>query len=116
MMGGDERVTAWAARQRAKALHVGSYEAAIHNMLRRVADQGDRHNQFHLFRVRLKPSVIVREDWLIDPTNFVGDVELDDVRPPGIDVARYLNRHEDPGSLSLALGRDSIERDRKSVV
>lgn len=105
----ERRLSSWAARQRAKALHVGSYEAAIHNMLRRVADQGDRHNQFHLFRVRLKPSVIVREDWLIDPTNFVGDVELDDVRPPGIDVARYLNRHEDPGSLSLALGRDSIE-------
>src|SRR5699024_5272434 len=36
MMGGDERVTAWAARQRAKALHVGTYEAAVHNMLRRM--------------------------------------------------------------------------------
>lgn len=52
MMGGDEAVTAWAARQRAKA--------------------------------------------------------LDEVCPTGIDVARYLNYHEDPGGLSLALGRDAI--------
>ncbi|MGO1524313.1 MAG: hypothetical protein ACTHWO_10505 [Nesterenkonia sp.] len=25
-----------------------------------------------------------------------------------MDVARYLNYHEDPGGLSLALGRDAI--------
>src|SRR5699024_2742462 len=55
MMGGDERVTAWAARQRAKALHVGTYEAAVHNMLRRMRDQADRGNQFYLYRVHLKP-------------------------------------------------------------
>lgn len=108
MMGGDERVAAWAARQRAKALHVGTYEAAVHNMLRRIRDQADHGGQFYLYRVRLKPSVVVREGWLIDPSNFVGDVVLDEVCPPGIDVARYLNYHEDPGGLSLALGRDAI--------
>lgn len=105
MMGGDERVAAWAARQRAKALHVGTYEAAVHNMLRRIRDQADHGSQFHLYRVRLKPSVVLREGWLIDPSNFVGDVVLDEVCPPGIDVARYLNYYEDPGGLSLALGR-----------
>ena len=31
-MGGDRHVAAWAARQRAKALHVGTYEAAISSM------------------------------------------------------------------------------------
>ncbi|MEE6282798.1 hypothetical protein [Georgenia sunbinii] len=108
MMGGDERVAAWAARQRAKALHVGTYEAAVHNMLRRISDQADHGSQFYLYRVRLKPSVALREGWLIDPSNFVGDVVLDEVCPPGIDVARYLNHHEDPGGLSLALGRDAI--------
>jgi hypothetical protein len=108
MMGGDERVAAWAARQRAKALHVGTYEAAVHNMLRRIRDQADHGGQFYLYRVRLKPSVVLREGWLIDPSNFVGDVLLDEVRPPGIDVVRYLNYHEDPGGLSLALGRDAI--------
>ncbi|MDX2587481.1 hypothetical protein PV349_29445 [Streptomyces sp. WI04-05A] len=108
MMGGEQRVSAWAARQRAKALHIGTYEAAVHNMLRQIRDQADQRSQFHLYRVRLKPSVVVREGWLVDPSNFVGDVVLDEVCPPGVDAARYLNYHEDPGGLSLALGRDAI--------
>ncbi|MEV7536687.1 hypothetical protein [Streptomyces hydrogenans] len=108
MMGGEQRVSAWTAYQRAKALHVGTFESAVHNMLRRIRDQGDQHSQFYLYRVRLKPSVVVRERWLVDPSNFAGDVVLDEVCPPGVDVARYLNYHEDPGGLSLALGRDAI--------
>ncbi|MFD5234749.1 hypothetical protein ACFWJ5_40945 [Streptomyces qaidamensis] len=108
MMGGEQRVSAWAARQRAKALHVGTYEAAVHNMLRRIRDQADQRSQFYVYRVRLKPSVVVREGWLVDPSNFVGDVVLDEVCPPGVDAARYLNYHEDPGGLSLALGRGAI--------
>ncbi|MGW0121877.1 hypothetical protein [Streptomyces sp. NPDC003327] len=108
MMGGEQRVSAWTACQRAKALHVGTFESAVHNMLRRIRDQGDQHSQFYLYRVRLKPSVVVRKGWLVDPSNFAGDVVLDEVCPPGVDVARYLNYHEDPGGLSLALGRDAI--------
>ncbi|MEU8600070.1 hypothetical protein [Streptomyces parvulus] len=107
-MGGEQRVSAWVASQRAKALHVGTYEAAVHNMLRRIRDQADQRSQFNLYQVRLKPSVVVREGWLVDPANFVGDVVLDEVCPPGVDVARYLNYHEDPGGLSLALGRNAI--------
>ncbi|SEF23433.1 hypothetical protein SAMN05421837_102172 [Amycolatopsis pretoriensis] len=107
-MGGDQRVAEWAAGQRAKALHVGTYEAAVHNMLRRIDDQAEHGAQFYLYRVHLKPSVVVREGWLVDPSNFVGDVVLGEVCPPGVDVARYLNYHEDPGGLSLALGRGAI--------
>ncbi|MFJ3673343.1 hypothetical protein ACIPSE_43505 [Streptomyces sp. NPDC090106] len=108
MAGGERRVSAWVASQQAKALHVGTYEAAVHNMLRRSRDQADQRSQFYLYRVRLKPSGVVRKRWLVDPGNFVGDVVLDEVCPPGVDVARYLNFHEDPGGLSLALGRDAI--------
>jgi hypothetical protein len=108
MMSGDEPVAASAARRRGKALHIGTYEAAVHNMLRRIRNQADWGNQFHLYRVHLYPSVVVREDWLIDPSDFLGDVVLDEVCPPGVDVARYLNYHEDPGGLSLALGREAI--------
>lgn len=108
MMGGAKRVAAWAARQRGKALHVGTYESAVHNMLRRMRDQADRGSQFYLYRVLLMPFVVVREGWLIDPSDFMGDVVLDEVCPPGVDVARYLNYHEDPGGLSLALGRSAI--------
>ncbi|WP_328549580.1 MULTISPECIES: hypothetical protein [unclassified Streptomyces] len=110
MMGGDEHAAAWAARQRAKALHIGTYEAAVHNMFRRIRDQADRGNQFYLYRVHLNPSVVVREGWRIDPSDFVGDVVLDEVCPPGVDVARYLNYHEDPGGLSLVLGEGSDRR------
>ena len=108
MMGGDDHVAEWAERQRAKSLHVGTYEAAVHNMLRRIADQDDHGSQFYLYRVHLAPTITVHEGWLIDPSNFMGDVILDDVCPPGIDVTRYLNYHEDPGGLSLALGRTAI--------
>lgn len=108
MMGGDAHVAAWAERQRSKALHVGTYEAAIHNMLRRLADQGDEGAQFYLYRVQLRPDVAVNNGWVIDPSDFVGDVALDEVCPPGVDVTRYLNFHEDPGGLSLALGRSAI--------
>lgn len=116
MMGGDARVAAWAERQQAKALHVGTYEAAIHNMLRRLDDQGDDGKQFYLYRVHLRPDIVVRESWLIEPSNFVGDVDLADVCPPGVDVARYLNYHEDPGGLSLALGRDAIHATQRVTV
>jgi hypothetical protein len=115
-MGGDGHVARWAARQRAKALHVGTYEAAIHNMLRRIDDQGDRGTQFYLYRVRLVPTISVRKGWLLDPSNFVGDVVLNDVCPPGIDVARYLNYHEDPGAISLALARTAIDSTQRVAI
>ncbi|MEU3795856.1 hypothetical protein AB0F07_39765, partial [Streptomyces fructofermentans] len=115
-MGGDEGVAEWAAGQRAKALHVGTYESAVYNMLRRMRDQSDQGSQFYLYRVHLPPSVTVREGWVMDPGNFVGDVPLADVCPPGVDVARYLNVHEDPGGLSLALGRDVIARVQRLAV
>ncbi|MEU7320955.1 hypothetical protein ABZ682_10385 [Streptomyces griseoviridis] len=38
---------------------------------------------------------------------MAGDVVLDQICPPGVDIARYLNYHEDPGGLSLALGREA---------
>ncbi|MGW2788081.1 hypothetical protein ACWC3X_44210 [Streptomyces populi] len=59
---------------------------------------------------------MVRKGWLIDPGNFGGDVALADVCPPGVDVARYLNYHEDPGGLSQALGRNAIAHVQRLAV
>lgn len=101
-------VASWAERQRAKALHIGTYEAAVHNMLRRVSDQGDRGKQFYLYRVRLTAEITVCDGWKADPGGLMGDVPLTDVCPPGVHAARYRNDHEDPGGLSLALGRSAI--------
>jgi hypothetical protein len=108
MMGGEARVAAWAARQRAKALHVGTYEAAVHNMLRRMDDQGDRDNQFYLYRVQLRPTLTIRPGSIVDSSDGFGDVSLARVCPSGEDAARYANEHEDPGAISLALHRGAI--------
>jgi hypothetical protein len=40
-------------RATTKALHVGTYEAAIENMLRRMRNEGDADEQFYLYRVWL---------------------------------------------------------------
>ncbi len=44
---------AFIAEHTSKALHVGTYEAAIENMLRRMNDELDSHAQFYLYRVEL---------------------------------------------------------------
>lgn len=107
-MGGDEAVARWVVRQNEKALHVGSYEAAVQNMLRRIHNQGDLGQTFYLYRVRLRPDLAVRAGCSGEVVDFVGDVALRDVCPAGIDAARYVNSHEDPGGISLALGRDAV--------
>ncbi|SDR20768.1 hypothetical protein SAMN04489765_3838 [Tsukamurella pulmonis] len=48
MLGGPRVVKEWSARQQAKALHVGTYEAAVENMLRRMRNQNDLASQFYL--------------------------------------------------------------------
>lgn len=103
MMGGDEAVLQWARGQSAKALHVGTYEAAIHNMLRRIADQGDEGKQFYLYRVQLNPEAVMWPEWVPDSSNFVGDWHLDELFSSEVKVVRYVNYHEDAGGLSLAI-------------
>ncbi len=77
MIGGEEAAARWAEGQSTKALHIGTYEAAIHNMLRRADSQRGRSAQFYLYRVRLDSTAPVAPDWVIDPSNFVGDVHLE---------------------------------------
>lgn len=107
-MGGDVGVARWAAHQRAKALHVGTYEAAVHNMFRRLNHQRSAVEHFYLYRVRLRTGVVVADGCRPEPVDWMGDVPLSEVCPGEIEVARYLNEHEDPGSISLALGRGAI--------
>lgn len=102
-MGSDAAVERWAYRQANKALHIGTYESAIHNMLRRMDDQSDRHSQFHLYRVHLKPEVTLHPAWVPDPSNLVGDVDLDEHVTPDTEALRYVNFHEDPGRMSVAI-------------
>lgn len=116
MMGGQAAVARWADRQRTKALHIGTYESAVHNMLRRIDDQADGGKQFFLYRVRLRPESVIQPGWITDPSNFVGDVQLDDLCPPEVEVVRYVNYHEDPGGLSLAIRPSAISTTQRLAI
>lgn len=103
--GGVER---WSRRQLDKALHVGTYEAAIHNVLRRIRDQPEPDSRFYLCRVTLRPDVVVAKGCRGELVDWMGDVPLNDACPPGVDATRYVNQHEDAGGVSLALGREAL--------
>jgi hypothetical protein len=98
----------WARGQKAKALHLGTYEAATENMLRRMANQNGADEQFYLHRVRLSRNAAIEPGVHPEPTNFVGDVQLAEICAAGIDIFRYVNTHEDPSSISLAVRLDAI--------
>lgn len=103
--GGVEQ---WADGQKTKALHLGTYEAAIENMFRRIQDQDGSTQRFWLYRVRLRSDCVIEPGVHPEPTSFVGDTQLSEVTAPGVNVFRYVNVHEDPSSISLAIELDAI--------
>ena len=105
---GSGAVQRWAALQKAKALHVGTYEAAIESMFRRMRDQADAHSAFYLYRVKLTPSCVIEPAVHVEPTNWLGDAYLAEVCPPGTTVLRYVNVHEDKSSVSLAIDPKAV--------
>ncbi|WP_337007327.1 MULTISPECIES: zinc-ribbon domain-containing protein [unclassified Microbacterium] len=102
-------VERWAARQKSKALHVGTYEAAVENMFRRIDDEGGSTDQFFLHRVRLRQDCVIEPGVHPEPTDFVGNAYLAEVCAPGVNVLRYVNVHEDASRISLALDIDAID-------
>ncbi len=96
------------------ALHLGTYEAAIENMFRRLHDQdvGDPSTNcywLHRVRLKLKPGDL-------DPSvggefiTMFGDVELADLYSRGGRASRYINLHEAIGSISLAVDPAAIHK------
>lgn len=92
-----------------KALHVGTYEAAIENMYRRIRNQQDDPTAFYLYRVALN----------IDPRRVDGGYRDEnhqpaaqlttmDLRAQRLEAVRYLNVHEATGSLSLAILPETV--------
>jgi len=109
-IGDGEALERWAKGQRTKALHVGTYESAIENMFRRMRDQGGSGDQFYLYRVRLSRDAVIEPGVHREPTNWVGDAQLSEVSAtPGVNTFRYVNTHEDPSSVSLAVTFQAIE-------
>ncbi len=99
----------YVARQTSKALHVGTYEAAIENMLRRMRNQADSTSQFYLYRValRLGPGRM-NEGYRDENHAIAADISVRDLDRSGLDAVRYLNVHEAAGTLSLALRKEAI--------
>jgi len=91
------------------AVHVGTYEAAIETVLRRMRNQGDADSRFFLYRVALDLDPRRVEcgyrDENLQPAAMLSSAEL---RDQDLQAVRYLNVFESPGSLSLALIPDAI--------
>ncbi|OXM54456.1 hypothetical protein CFP75_05150 [Amycolatopsis alba DSM 44262] len=95
------------ARHENLALHVGTYEAAIESMLRRMGDQDDGGAQFFLYRVALRArDLTVERGWRDENTENAARLSQDDLGDA--DVVRYLNVFESPGSISLAIRPSAI--------
>lgn len=109
MSAGPGAVERWAARQKSKALHVGTYEAAVENMFRRIDDEDGSTDQFFLHRVRLRRDCVIEPGVHSEPTDFVGNAYLAEACGPGVNVLRYVNVHEDASRISLALDIDAID-------
>jgi hypothetical protein len=72
-----------------KARHVGTYKAAIENMLRRMDDQSDADSTFYLHRVALKVDPSRINTGYRDETNDeAAQITTDDLRRDGLDAVR----------------------------
>ena len=90
------------ARHENQALHIGSYEAAIESMLRRMRNQDDGGKPFYLYRIALRhESLTVEPGWRDENSDKAAQISQEDFGDA--DVVRYLNVHESPGSISLAV-------------
>lgn len=96
------------AKKLSLAVHLGTYEAAIENILRRLEDQDHANifdTRYWLHRVEMalaEPNDLYPEVVQEFRTMF-GDVELMELNALGARAARYINLHEAKGSVSVAI-------------
>lgn len=85
-----------------QALHLGTYEAAIESMLRRMREQDDAGANFFLYRTALhRHGLKFERNWRDENSENAAQITQADL---GVaDVVRYLNVFESPGSISLAI-------------
>lgn len=75
-----------------------------------MADQSDAASQFYLHRVQLQPDCVLEPGIHAELPSLMGDVELSAKCGPDVNVCRYVNVHEDPCSVSLAIEIDAVWR------
>lgn len=92
------------AAARDRAIHLGTYEAAIDSMWSRMANQNEAHCRFYLHRITLPDGIAVNPELGEDRGElFTGFVDLSLVTAGGYTAYRYLNQCEHRGSISLAV-------------
>lgn len=92
-----------------RALHLGTYEAAVENMLRRMHDQDGADKQFYLYCVRLQlDPERINEGYRDENAEEASQLTLSDLDAADVDAVRYLNVWEAAGSLSLAVRPECI--------
>lgn len=90
--------------QLGKALHLGTYEAAIENMFRRMRDQADEHSTFFLHRVSVNiPPGRLNTGFRDENKEPAADIAVADLDELDLDAVRYLNVWEASGCVSLAI-------------
>lgn len=105
----EDQMENYRARRENQALHLGTYEAAVDSMLRRMRDEGDQDSVFYLHRVLLSPNLAIEPGWRDENNATAAKITTSDLANDGIDGIRYLNAYEAIGSLSLAVVRTAIE-------
>jgi hypothetical protein len=95
------------------ALHLGTYAAAIENMLRRMRDQDSPSHQYWLHQVQIRlQHADLAQGVHSELSGWFGDVPMTALTDLGARAARYVNVHEAPGSISLAVNPQVIKRVR----
>ncbi len=84
-----------------QALHLGTYEAAIESMLRKMRDEDAGGVQFWLYRVALRDSTMIKPGYCNETFEDISQITQEGLG--GWGAIRYLNTWESPGSISLAV-------------
>lgn len=99
-----------------QAFHLGTYEAAIESMLRRMNEQDDQASIFYLYRVRLRQNLTLETGFRNENHNPAAKITSFDLELKNLDGIRYLNAYESMGSISLAVVRGAIESTQRILV
>ena len=94
-------------RYETQALHLGTYEAAIESMLRKMRDEDAGGAQFWLYRVALhRDGIRIKPGYCNENEENISQITQEELG--GWDAIRYLNTWESPGSISLAVRPQSL--------
>ncbi|MFC9797219.1 hypothetical protein ACFVJI_31825 [Streptomyces sp. NPDC127584] len=87
-----------------KALHLGTYEAAIENVYRHMRDQDGGASAFYLHRACIDVgSGRVNPGYRNETEERAADISISELTDLGLDAVRYVNVWESWGSVSLAV-------------